>query len=406
MKRILIIIGVFLLLLTQADAKIVEMIAAKINGEIITLSELENELVSIREQIKKVYPPEEQGNAFKVEQKKMLNLLIENKLILQNAKKAGINISAVEVNRYLEEAVTNMRKKFPDEKTFKKALFERQTNLNELRRGYRSRIEEELIIQRYVEQEVKSKIEVSEEEINDYFENQKEEVRARHILLKTEEEANTVLSELNNGKDFNELAKEKSQGPSAIKGGDLGYFRKGDMVPEFEEKVFQMSKGEIAGPVKTELGFHIIKLEDRRNIEPGERIRAYHIVTKTPEEAKDILAKLNMGEDVEKLAKEKSIGPSAKDGGDLGFFKRGDMVSEFENAAFNLKIGELSDIVKTDYGYHIIKVVSRESLSPDQVTAVKVNIKEKLSQDKMEKDYFAWVDKLKKAAVIEIKLSD
>lgn len=406
MKRFFVVISIFLLLLTRANAKIVEMIAAKVNGEIITLSELENELSQVREQVKKVYAPEEQANALKVEQKKMLNLLVENKLILQNAKKAGIDIAPAEVNRYLEEAITNMKKNFPDEKAFEDALVERQTNLSELRRSYRSRIEEELVIQRYVEQEVKSKIEVSEKEIDDYFEKQKEEVRAKHILLKTEEEATAVLNELKNGKDFDELAKEKSKGPSAEKGGDLGYFRKGDMVPEFEEKVFQMNKGEIAGPVKTQFGYHIIKLEDRRTIEPGERIHAYHIVSKTPEEAKDLLERLKKGEDFGTLAKEKSIGPSAKDGGDLGFFKRGDMVSEFENVAFNLKIGDLSDIVKTDYGYHIIKVVSRETLSPDQVAAVKQNIKNKISQDKMEKAYSSWVEKLKKDAVIEIKITE
>ncbi|MEW6087314.1 MAG: peptidylprolyl isomerase [bacterium] len=406
MKRILIIIGIFLFFSLPASAKIIEMIAAKVNGEIITLSDLENELAQIREQVKKVYPPEEQDNAFKVEQKKMLNLLIENKLILQNARKAGIDIAPAEVNRYLEEAVSNMKKNFPDEKAFENALAERHTNFSELRRAYRSRIEEELVIQRYVEQEVKSKIEVSEKEVDDYFEKQKEEVRAKHILLKTEEEANAVLNEIKSGRDFDELAKEKSQGPSAEKGGDLGYFRRGDMLPEFEEKAFQMNKGEIAGPVKTQFGYHIIKLEDRRVIVPGERIHAYHIVTKTSEEADALLERLKKGEDFETLAKEKSIGPSAKDGGDLGFFKRGDMVSEFENVAFNLKAGELSDIVKTDYGYHIIRVTAKETLSPGDILAVKSNIKNKLFQDKMEKVYFEWIEKLKKEASIEIKLAE
>lgn len=406
MRSILTAISIFLILVTQANAKIVEMIAAKVNSEIITLSELENELVQVREQVKKVYPPEEQGDALKVEQKKMLDLLIENKLIFQKAKKAGIDIVPAEVNRYLEEAITNMKKNFPDDKTFQDALTKRQTTLIELRREYRSSIEKELVIQRYVEQEVRSKIEVSEKEIDDYFEEQKEEFRAKHILLKTEEDANTVLNEIKGGRDFEELAKEKSQGPSAVKGGDLGYFRKGDMLPEFEEKVFQMDKGEISGPVKTQLGYHIIKLEDRRSIEPGEGINAFHIATKTPEEAKELLERLKKGEDFETLAKEKSIAPSSKDGGDLGFFKRGHMLPEFEDVAFNLKIGELSDVVKTDYGYHIIKVVARETLSPDQISAVKLNIKNLLSQKKMEKAYFAWVDKLKKEAIIEIKMTE
>lgn len=379
------IVSVFLSL--SASAKIVEMIAAKVNGEIITLSELENELA---------HSPDEQ--------KKMLNLLIENKIILQNARKAGIEVAPAEINRCLEEAIENMKKNFPDEKAFEDALLEKQTSLAELRRQYKLRIEEELIIQRYVEQEVRSKIEVNQSEIDGYFERQKEEVRARHILLKTEEEALAVLAQIKAGADFDKLAKEKSQGPSAQKGGDLGYFRDGDMVPEFSDAVFQMKKGEVSGPVQTQFGYHIIKLEDRRTIEPGERIHASHIVTKTYEEAQEILERLKKGEKFEKLAKEKSIGPSAENGGDLGYFKRGDMVSEFENVAFNLKIGELSDIVQTDYGYHIIKVVGREALSPVEVSAVKENIKNKLLRDKMEKAYFDWIDKLKKEANIEIKL--
>lgn len=403
MKRISLFLIAGIFLSVPVSAKIVEMVVAKVNGEIITLSELENELAQVREQVKNVYLPNEQSDALKVEQKKMLNLLIENKIILQNARKAGIEITPSEINRCLEEAIGNMKKNFPDEKAFEEALLERQTSLAELRRQYKLRIEEELIIQRYVEQEVKSKIDVSQNEIDAYFERQREEVRAKHILLKTEEEALAVLAQIKAGADFDKLAKEKSQGPSAEKGGDLGYFRDGDMVPEFSDAVFQMKKGEVSGPVKTQFGYHIIKLEDRRTIEPGERIHACHIVTKTYEEAQELLEKLKKGEKFERLAKEKSIGPSAKNGGDLGYFKRGDMVSEFENVAFNLKIGELSDIVTTDYGYHIIKVIGREALSPVEVSAVKENINNKLLRDKMEKAYFNWIDKLKKEANIEIK---
>ena len=92
-----------------------------------------------------------------------------------------------------------------------------------------------------------------------------EEVSARHILLKTEEEAKAVIAELDEGKDFAELAKEKSTGPSAAQGGDLGYFTKGRMVPEFEAVAFELKAGEYAKePVETQFGWHVIKVEDRR----------------------------------------------------------------------------------------------------------------------------------------------
>lgn len=95
-----------------------------------------------------------------------------------------------------------------------------------------------------------------------------EEVKARHILLKTEDEAKDVISELEGGADFVELAKSKSTGPSASEGGDLGYFRKGRMVPAFEEAAFGLKKGEFTKePVKSDFGWHVIQVEDRREAE-------------------------------------------------------------------------------------------------------------------------------------------
>ena len=92
-----------------------------------------------------------------------------------------------------------------------------------------------------------------------------EEISARHILLATEDEAKAVIAELETGKDFAELAKEKSTGPSAEQGGDLGFFTKGRMVPEFEAAAFQLQAGEYAKePVKTQFGWHVIKVEERR----------------------------------------------------------------------------------------------------------------------------------------------
>lgn len=98
-----------------------------------------------------------------------------------------------------------------------------------------------------------------------------EEVRARHILVKTEDEAKTVIKELGEGKDFAELAKAKSTDPNKSDGGDLGYFKKGMMVPEFEKAAFEMKKGDVSKtPIKTQFGFHVIKVEDKRNAPPPE----------------------------------------------------------------------------------------------------------------------------------------
>jgi peptidyl-prolyl cis-trans isomerase C len=91
-----------------------------------------------------------------------------------------------------------------------------------------------------------------------------EEVHARHILVPTEDEAKAVLAQLKTGADFATLAKEKSKDPGAAEGGDLGYFTKDQMVPEFANVAFKLDKGQISDPVKTQFGWHIIKVEDKR----------------------------------------------------------------------------------------------------------------------------------------------
>ncbi len=91
-----------------------------------------------------------------------------------------------------------------------------------------------------------------------------EEVRARHILVPTEDEAKAILAELKKGADFATLAKQKSKDPGAAEGGDLGYFTKDQMVPAFAEVAFKLDKGQISDPVKTQFGWHIIKVEDKR----------------------------------------------------------------------------------------------------------------------------------------------
>jgi len=98
---------------------------------------------------------------------------------------------------------------------------------------------------------------------------QQEEIRARHILVKTEEEAKAIIAELDAGKDFIEIAKEKSTDPNKSEGGDLGYFSKGRMVPEFEEAAFALEPGTYSKtPVQSQFGFHVIKIEDKRTAPP------------------------------------------------------------------------------------------------------------------------------------------
>ncbi len=128
-------------------------------------------------------------------------------------------------------------------------------------------LKKQLLANEYKEY-LQAQVVVSDEELKSYYEqnkarfNEQEQVKASHILVKTEEEANAILKELKAGKDFAELAKQKSECPSKEKGGDLGWFTKGRMVREFEDAAFKLKKGETSGLVKTQFGYHIIQQTD------------------------------------------------------------------------------------------------------------------------------------------------
>ena len=130
-----------------------------------------------------------------------------------------------------------------------------------------------------------------------------QEVRARHILVKTEDEAKAIIVELKNGADFAELAKQKSTDPGAAEGGDLGYFPKDEMVPEFADAAFKLEKGQISEPVHTRFGWHVIKVEDKRErqVPAFDQVRdqlATHLVRKAQAE---LITKLRADAKVERL---------------------------------------------------------------------------------------------------------
>jgi peptidyl-prolyl cis-trans isomerase C len=131
-----------------------------------------------------------------------------------------------------------------------------------------------------------------------------EEVHARHILVQTEDEAKAVLAELKKGGDFEKLAKEKSKDPSAAQnGGDLGYFTKDQMVPEFAETAFKLGKGQFSDPVKTQFGWHVIRTEDKRSkpVPTFDQVRPQLVQFVVRNAQAAMVAKLREGAKIEKL---------------------------------------------------------------------------------------------------------
>jgi len=154
---------------------------------------------------------------------------------------------------------------------------------------------EQILVQVLIEREILDKVEVSDEEASEYYEQnknsftEKEQVHLYNILLETEEEAQNILEQLTAGADFSEIAIEKSTGPSAAQGGDLGYVSAGTIIPEIGEVVFALEVEELSGVVKSDFGFHILKITDKKpeTVKAFEEVKEDIIQTLLPTKQKE-----------------------------------------------------------------------------------------------------------------------
>lgn len=253
-----------------------------------------------------------------------------------------------------------------------------------------------------------------------------EEIRASHILFRVDAnsspedtlaaytKAMELIGRLKKGEDFGKLAFEFSEDPSAKENyGDIYYFSSGQLVPQFEDAVYEMKIGEISQkPVRTAFGYHIIKVTDRQPAKGSIRVR--HIMARFNSQQPDsadsasaysriveVLDSLKAGSDFHSLAVSKSEdGGSSMNGGDLGFFQRRRWVQPFDEAAFKLKVGEISNIVRTPYGFHILKC---EEQKPYQTFAeAKPEIQRTFQSQRYNDAYNEYIANLKKTFPISI----
>lgn len=159
---------------------------------------------------------------------------------------------------------------------------------------------EQILVQALIEKEILDKIKVNDEEISEYYEQnkdsftEKEQVHLYNILLETEEEAQDILEQLKAGGDFNEIAKEKSTGPSAAQGGDLGYLSRGTIIPEIEDVVFALELEKLSEIIKTDFGFHILKITEKKpeTVKALEEVKEDIIQTLLPTKQKEAFENL------------------------------------------------------------------------------------------------------------------
>jgi len=246
--------------------------AALVNGTVITQAELDSQMKVVMDRLRASgrLPDVSQLDQIRSQ---VLENLIARELLYQESQKKGIKISEEEVNKQL----ITLKAQFPNEAEFNNALI--RMNLNEA--SIKEKLERDLALKKLIEDEIAPKVTVSDSDIRAFYENnpetfkQPERVKASHILIKVDSKADPsqkaeaqkkidlVQAKLQKGEDFGALAKEYSEGPSGPKGGDLGYFTRGQMVKPFEEAAFAMKPGEVSGMVETRFGYHLIKVTDK-----------------------------------------------------------------------------------------------------------------------------------------------
>ena len=407
-------------------ARLVDRIVAVVNKEVITLSELGVAVAGAERQLARQGTPAPPRPLL---ERQMLERLIVDKAQLQRARDMGIRIDELQLDRAVQRIAENNKLTLAD---FRRALERDGVAFD----AWREDLREQIMVSRLREREVEEKVQVSDSEIDLFLEEmktqpQRAEYNASHVLVRVPEQASPerieeararalqALAEARAGSDFARVAASYSDAPDALEGGALGW-RSHERLPElFASALAALQPGEVSEPLRSPAGFHLLKLNERRDAgaaAPVTQTRARHILIRTSEvvsenEARRRLADLrerivNGGADFAQLAKAHSddAGSGAR-GGELDWIYPGDTVPDFERALQELKPGELSQPVKTPFGYHLIQVLDRRASDLSQERR-RLEARKVLRERKSEEAYQEWLRQLRDQAYVELRLEE
>ncbi|MDI6800653.1 MAG: peptidylprolyl isomerase [Thermodesulfovibrionales bacterium] len=279
-KKIFILCALILVSAAIADSAILlDKVMAIVNKEVITWSDLYKAMEFEATEDIKSLKEADRRKFFKEAEMIFLENLINMRLQLQEAAKTGVSASEDDINK----AIGNIKKKYSmTDEMFKQAISKEGFTLNE----YRKKLSEQITMGRIVDQEVRSRILVTEGEIDRYLSERKELAKESegfnisHIFLRktedrkqAEERAKDIYKKIKAGENFSDLARQYSEDVSARSGGDLGFIKKSDMSKEFLEVLSKMKNGEVSEPFLSEAGIHIIKLNSKAEIKSEQDLR-------------------------------------------------------------------------------------------------------------------------------------
>ena len=407
----------------QDTSIVLDRIAVVVNDDVITHFELSAYLNKIKQQLKNQGTP---LPAAKELEKQVLERMIIDRLQLQFAKESGLRIDDAQLDKALGRIA--QQNNFPSLAEFRVKLSKEGVDFKK----FREEIRNEITFSRLREREVDGKLVVSDNEIENYLLMQakqggkSEEVELAHILVQIPEQASAdkiqaskqraddAWAQLKDGAQFAQVAAGSSDAKDGLQGGNLGW-RAVDRIPSiFRDALRNMQFGEISAVLRSPNAFHIIKLLDKRNQDTPVVItqtHARHILIKTSELVSESEAKIRLteikrriaaGADFAEQAKLYSEDGSASQGGDLGWVSPGSFVPEFEKAMNNLKIGQVSNLVQSEFGWHLIQVLERRNadVSTEQK---KQQASMAIRSYKSDEAYQEWLRQLRDRAFIEYR---
>ncbi len=420
-SKILLILAFFVLPgLSQAEPKLLDKIVVVVNEDVITQIMLDNRVNDFRKQLElsqlsRIDP--------KTLRKQVLERMIRDTIQIQKAKQFGITVDDLMLNRMLERLAKSNNLTLDQ---FRDAIEAQGISYTRFREQTRN----ELIINQLQQRVVASKINVSDQEVKQYIEQNENSgssnamYHLRHILIATPEtaspedldaakkKAESVYKKITQGSSkFEDMAIKFSSGRNALKGGDLGKRKANELPQLFVEAVRDLQPGETSRPVKSASGFHLLQLISSSNDQIlVQQTNARHILIRTSAEMSDdqarkklleIKQKIENGKSFAELASKFSEDPTTKiKGGDLGWYNPGEFVPAFENVANSLEIGQLSEPFKTNFGWHILEVLERRQ--HDQGKTNKENqARNAIKKRKIDEELRLWLRRTRDEAYVE-----
>jgi peptidyl-prolyl cis-trans isomerase SurA len=401
----------------MAGAEVIDRIIAKVGNDIILQSDLEKQIMQMQNSGMLDDTMTDQA---------ILEQMVEFKLVVQKAKELDYVVNEDQIATMAQRRIEEIRKNFDSETAFLNELKKSNMNRFDLLNYFKDMLKEQSLREQVIRYEVDSKIQVSDEEIQNFYDQHIDEIPLRQpsyklgmILMqikasdKTKEkryaELEEILERISRGESFAELAKKYSDCGSAAAGGDLGYFGRGEMVKNFENTAFSLKPGQVSDIIETQFGYHIIKLEDIKE----NQVRARHILkdltpTKLDSLAyyklmQEIVEKYQQGQDFASLARQYSDDQaSALQDGVIGIFPHGQYPPLYEEYFKDLEPGQISDIIQIQDMYYIFANLEDVPEGVYELSEIKDRVKEMAFMEKKQAFYQDWIKQIKNDIYVEI----